>query len=591
MFVVVDAHLLRAAQHSDDTPENRTTSLNTPWRKVMSAPKKLKKVSDAEELAKPCRSEKPTEEEKKLYVERSTRAIKIYKELCLSTTLTAEDKLEVVASFAKHIPDEGREMLIRWRDMFPFVSGKEKQELLKLLVGIAKSQQIDSHERTITAVNLFNRTQFGVCYGCFEAIAFDESVAVEYRVEAARYLFGSEEDDYRTMAQECLNDIIETMQLPSDYRYKVIAGFISKTGVASFLNKTKIKVPYDEEFVYGLQHTFFNNEKNDDDERILSGQHLLQMSEATVDAPQKIAIGDTLLAIAADTNRKENVRADAADVVLRVGHTSEQMELARKTIADLGYSAVDASSSNIMDRVKTIYTNSQNIHDEKISKTVATFIEKMVKDTSVRLRPFNEVHQEITDLVRSKNLETSKRFNAFKALNRVSVDTATFTSYRVTIAEILIHVWIRMQKYEGDVRALLDDRLVQELVDMGSTCSSGHSGRFVNVLSTVDSDLRITYDVQIVANVAGRLNAKIRDVPDQDLKASISMGMMPSADADDRDAYNVFIKTAIADVKKDMYNEFVGEGHVTDREFAEYFAKAAEQWVIVDPRSGGERTK
>jgi hypothetical protein len=384
------------------------------------------------------------------------------------------------------------------------------------------------------------------------------------------------------MAQECLGDIIDTIQLPSEYRYKIIAGFISKTGVASYLNKTKIKVPYDEEFVYGLQHIFFDNEKNDDDERILSGQHLLQMSAQVAPPEEKITVGDALLAIAKDTNRKENVRADAADVVLRLGHTSEQMELARKIIGELGFSAVDASSSNIMDRVRTIYTNSQNIHDEKISKTVATFIEKMVKDTSVRLRPFHEVHQEITDLVRSKNLEASKRFNAFKALNRVSVDTAVFTSYNITISEILIHVWIRMQRYEGEIRLLLDDRLVEELIEMGSTCSSGHAGRFVNVLSTVDADLRITYDVQIIANVAGRINAKIRDTEDQDLKASISMGMIPNAEKDDRDAYNVFIKDTIAVVKKDMYNEFVSEGHVTDKEFAEYFAKAIEQWVKVD---------
>ena len=550
----------------------------------MSAPKKLKKVSDAEELAKkPPPTGKPeTEEEKKLYVERITRSIKLYKELCLSTTLTAEDKLEVVSSFIRSIPDEGKEMLIRWRDMFPFVSGKERQELVKLLVLIAKSQQIDSHERTITAVTLFNKMQLHVCYACFETIAFDESVAVEYRVEAARYLFGSEEDEYRGMAQECLGDIIDTIQLPSEYRYKIIAGFISKTGVASYLNKTKIKVPYDEEFVYGLQHIFFDNEKNDDDERILSGQHLLQMSAQVAPPEEKITVGDALLAIAKDTNRKENVRADAADVVLRLGHTSEQMELARKIIGELGFSAVDASSSNIMDRVRTIYTNSQNIHDEKISKTVATFIEKMVKDTSVRLRPFHEVHQEITDLVRSKNLEASKRFNAFKALNRVSVDTAVFTSYNITISEILIHVWIRMQRYEGEIRLLLDDRLVEELIEMGSTCSSGHAGRFVNVLSTVDADLRITYDVQIIANVAGRINAKIRDTEDQDLKASISMGMIPNAEKDDRDAYNVFIKDTIAVVKKDMYNEFVSEGHVTDKEFGEYFAKAIEQWVKVD---------
>lgn len=551
------------------------------------APAKLKKVEEAEALAKPPEEEPKTDAERTKLTERLNKAVKIYTELCLTSTIDPEAKVEVIVSFLRSIPEEGREMLIRIRDMIPFCKGQEQDRLVRLLVLICKNPCIDSHERSITATTLYNHAFLDVCFECFEAIAADKAVLVQYRVEACRYLFGSEIQDNKEISQECLIEILESMALPSDYRYKIITGFISRTGFSTFLNTQKIRIPYDEEFVYGLQSCFFYEEKNGVRERILSGQHMLGMK--CVEKEEKDRIATILLGIAEHEDYEENIRADAADVILRLG-TTEQVEKAREIITNLGYSALGkGNKKNILDRVKTIYSNTQNIHDETIAECVVKFIEKLIKNHT-ETRPYHEVQQEVVNLLKARTeeetedgeplLDNKKKFSALSALNRVSIDTATFTKHNVSISEVFIHVWTKIVSYpaSSDVRKMLENRLIEELVEMGDTCSSGHAGRFVNVLSAVDADLRISYESQIVANIAGRINARIRAIEDSDLKASISMGMLPDAEEEDVSSFKNFISTALPELHDELYKEFVGEKYISDEEFEKFFASGAEQW-------------
>ena len=56
-------------------------------------------------------------------------------------------------------------------------------------------------------------------------------------------------------------------------------------------------------------------------------------------------------------------------------------------------------------------------------------------------------------------------------------------------------------------------RLLEELIDMSGTCSTGFAGRLVNVICGFGAfNLRISWRDQIVANFNGRLNARARDI-------------------------------------------------------------------------------
>ena len=527
----------------------------------------LKKIIEAEKLAVESRTHG---------IEKLTTSIKLYKQLCMDPLIGVDDKIATLLSMIEHIPGEAEEMISRWRDMIPFMSGKYYDALVLLLVKISKNSAINAHERTMIAVALYNHAMLDVCFRCFETIAIDHKVPSDYRIEACRYLYGTDEAEYKEISQECLMDLLEDFSLRSDYRYKIITGFISHKGVISYLNKSKIKVPYDEEFVYGLQMAFFQEKKNGVRERILSGQHLLQMK--CVSDEEKLDVGDKIMNIVKDTSLDENTRADAADVMMRLGNNKQSQE-ARQITVDMGHSAVNVRNENFLDRVKTLYNNSQNMHDESIGAVLDKFIEKMFAGEE-RLIPFDDAQKEVSAIVRSKKMDRSKNFLVYKALNRISIDTATFSSKKVTLAEIFIHVWLRIKKYSGDTRKMLEDRIIEELIDMGDTCSTGHSGRFVNVLSKVDPELNIviTFEAQIIANVAGRLNARIRDVKDSDIKSSISMGMFPEASEEDVDIYRKFINDALKNIYEEMYEEFVGEKFLSDEEFGQYFEKASKEW-------------
>lgn len=525
--------------------------------------KKLKKIQEVEDLFSSG--------------ENINKVIKVYNQLCMSS-LDPFDKRDVLISYYRNIQSEAVEMLIRWRDLIPFMGGPDLQNHKKLLLLICQCTEIDIHERCITATLLYNQGFLDVCYQAFESIAFDENADYKYRVDACRFLFGSDISENKEIAQECLIEIINNMKIPCEERYLVIAGFISKTGVATYLNRSKIKIPYDESFVYALQMSFFENKNNGVRELILSGQHLMSMDTSS-DPNEKIEIGNQLLTIAGNQEYEENIRADAADVVLRLG-TKEQIEKARHLILELGYSSLGKNGS-ILDRVKTIYNNSQNMHDESIASSMTKFIEKMIEENMNLMRKsYEQTQTEVVQILKEKKNGKDK-FLAKKALHRVSIDTATFTKHKVTMSDIFVTVWsiIKTQKDEN-IKTTLENRLIEELIEMGDTCSSGHAGRFVNVLSIVDPSITIGFDTQIIANVAGRVNARIRDISDPDKKASILTGMMPELESNpiDKEIYKLFIDDTLRDIREELYAEFVKEKYIGDAEFQIYFSKAVQQW-------------
>jgi len=120
---------------------------------------------------------------------------------------------------------------------------------------------------------------------------------------------------------------------------------------------------------------------------------------------------------------------------------------------------------------------------------------------------------------------------------------------------------------------------LEELIDMDETCSSGHSERFVNALSYVEGGILINFEAQVIANVAGRINAMVRDLDDVDLKASVSMGMSADASPEDRKIYTEFITTSLEKVRKEMYDEFVTQKYISEADFVKYFETARAQWI------------
>jgi len=526
----------------------------------MSSDTKVSKLKEAERLAKHGEI---------------SQALKLYKELCfgrIRPTPTPSTKVAAIISLFTHISSEGPEYLTKMRDMLSY-AGKERDNMIEVLTLLGMSSEIPIFERSITAQFLYNKAYINESYKCFKSIALEPSSSAPrvFRVEACKYLFASEDEENRSTAQEVLLEITATgsSETSSD-RYKIIASFISSVGITSYLNKSKIRVAYDENFVYGLQHAFFYCEQNGMRERILSGQHLLQMS--CVNVEEKKQVGEHLLIIAGTSSLDENIRADAADVILRHGIDDQRLR-ARDIITQMGHSTVKTN-------VRTLYNNSQNMHDETIGKSIEKIIEELITDPNIRVVPFDRVKEEASRMIRGSDIITRDlKFKAYRALDRIEIDTATYTKKNATLAEIFVHVWLRVKQKEGSVREMLEKRMIEELVEMGDTCATGHAGRFVNVLSGVDVDITISFESQLVANVVGRLGAKIRNIVDVKRREQIKSGMATNADEKDREIYLEYVDAALAEIRSELYDEFVKEQYITEEMFDAYFEKARKQWM------------
>jgi hypothetical protein len=515
-------------------------------------------------------------------------AVDTYKTICLNDgPFTNKMRLDAILSMVKNIPEEGHDMLSRLRDAISVIKNKPERQaqILEILESVSKSNEIEDYERMKTAVCIYNNFFIDVCYSCFSSIASDPTVSKEFRVEACRFLFASESTDNQQLSQECLIEIIENLEYSSLFRYSVIAGYIAKTGIFSMMNSKKLKIPYDERFVYCLQTLFFNNGENGIRERILSGQHMLDME--CVEKEERDFILETLISISQDPKYSENERADAADVVIRLGDGERSLR-ARDVVVQLGFSAVNAikdtekiTTSNMMNRVKTMYTNSQNVHETKITESINSFIERVISESPLRVYDYPTVHKEVVKIINNRKLPPEQRYKALKALNRVKIDTATYTRFKVTTAEVLVYVWHRIQTKNEERKKHLSQRLIEELIDMDDTCSSGHAGRFINVLTDDEDIIKITWESQIVANLAGRINAKIRDMEDKDLQEKILAGMssLGGDEDEDRKVYLKYIPEVIEGIRGEMTKEFVGGRFVTQGEFETSFMKGRRNWI------------
>ena len=540
------------------------------------------------------------------------KAVKLTTDICASPTFSQQEKISALKELLKHKGDEFvdtsetakivdsvgptsvinyieslcSDIITKWRDCLLFLRNTELDNMISLLVEVVKISEVPAHDRIYTAVHFYNSFNLHVCYDCFKFLCSDTTLKIEYRLESVLFLFASGEEEERSISIATLLQIIKNHEYECESRYKAVVSFNSKTGIKTLMNNLKLKIPYEEEFCCVLQTTFFDDEKNEVRYRILSGQHLLQM-EHCVSFERKREIVNIFFLIGEDATLKENVRADALDVILRLGEPNEKTK-SRQLLGNLGLVA-DGSLRKII-TPKTIYDDSQIIHNEAISEHVEKYLEKIVEySTLYPIQNFEKVNEEISACLRklmpvsSKNDNTQHRHRAYKALSRISIDTATFTKNHVTLAEIVSHVWSKIHSGEYDITMVecLEQRIIDELIDMEDTCSSGHSGRFVNVLSIVEDSLKISWDAQLKANVSGRMGVKIRECEDTDLQAVIALGMMEDADEGDRKSYLKFVEEKFSEIEKELHNEFVGEGYIKECEFIDYMKIIKNEWLCV----------
>lgn len=535
----------------------------------------MSKIQQAIEF---CNTNKLDKDYHQLY----EKGINILTKIINNSLFDTRTRLKSLLTLMKINPTVAIDNLARSRDKLSHLEDDEnkKEELekeIELLKLVVKQNSIPSHERLISIVTLYNLGYFEYYYDLFLYLCNDISVLIDHRIDAARYLLFSEDKKYVKNAKECIMKIIKTIEYPSEYRYKTIASFNSKVGISTLMNKAKLNIEYDEEFLTELQTEFFWNIQNDVRNRILSGQHLLDLLKTD---DEKNNICEELLEIASNYENNdsiedtENTRADAADVVINRG-LGEYKERARDIITKLGF-IKGKKVKKLTDKSKNVFNDKQNVHDSLINRSVQEFI-KTLASTNEKIESYDVVHNEITDLLYKSELEQRNRIKAFKALNRISIDDATFTDYRLTSSEIFVHVWKKIN--DSEHKQELKKRLVEELIDMCDTCASGHASRLINILNGYGFELKIEWKDQLKSNMAARMQKRIQNIRDSKLMEQVILGMDDSAEPEERDEFLKFVTNEIPLLKKELYDEFVGGKYISNNDFEKYFEEGTSEWI------------
>lgn len=521
-----------------------------------------------------------------------TDYVKRCKTTCMDTSgkLSNVFRLGVLKSLLKNVTSDGLDMIATWRDITCHLRGSSLYNHIELLSSLITITEINEHDRLMVTLTLYNNGMTMESYEGFKILAQDSKVKLLNRLESCRYLFGSEDVELKDYCQQCLLSIVNSDEYPCKRRYEVIIEYVTNTGIHTVMNAAKIKVGYDETFVYGLQNAFFYNKTNDTEYRILSGQHILDME---IDKESKNKVEDELYSIASDKEQSENIRAQASDSLYRL--SERYIERARDIFKELRVNP-DNIKGSLEDRMSETLHNKQNVHNDEITKLTNTFIEKLhsmyLSNISNRKR-YDDVFTEITRYVKGRdNLSNTDRHKIRKTLDRINVDTSKFTEHKIFLSNILVYVWVYLDRFLPDtegtdddaeeqqlIHNMLMDRFIDELIDMNGWCSSGYSTRLVNVFNSVDKDLNISFDEEIKSNIAGRINARIREL-DEEKKGDITLGMMDTATVEERAVYRFHVDKWLEEIRKELLQEYVIDGgYISTNDFDRCFENGKKIWM------------
>lgn len=412
---------------------------------------------------------------------------------------------------------------------------------------------------------------------------YDENtLSVTLKIAAIYLLMNSA--THKEKALEYFIYIINNQEYDCEYRYKLILSI-----------ETKVK-ENSEWYIKRACNTFLFLPKNRTQYRILAAQYLL----ASKDKDKEEAIFpiiDLLLSFSQDNELDYNLRADATDVVLKFGSLDEKT-IAKEIILMLGNNKKQAIN---------VYQNSQNIHNEKIEKSIIEIIEFL---STVKVPEYMTFDAVSDDLRRFVEVEDGPNLIDI-SLNRIQMDRALYSQFNFSLRHIIVRVFAVIENTENiEEKKVLRTRLDQELNEMAGTCSTGFAGRLCNVLSGFHGiNMKISWEDQIIANFGARMNTRINNIekilnpnqkhtifmiycseielkcPDsesEDLLIDVAISEFKTnvlvemtidpSHCIERTHYIMFIRMMFSQVREELAKEF--EQHIDSADFDLYFRKA-----------------
>lgn len=491
----------------------------------------------------------------------------------IDLSLTLEARIKAINMFyTNEGRDETIEILTRLCTMYE-MSGTKL--LRQYLFAICEQSELEPFLKSFSAKSLHSYDdKDDLAYKAIDLVypQLGPDIGTPYKVNILKMLMVN--DDYKQCSRDHLCNTINDQRINCDYRYKVILGLEYKPEQQDekLTRKELEKIQrYEAEqkqkynwFIREACLEFLNEKNNEYMYRILSSQYLLQ--HCTISADERTMVENILLGFARDTDLEYDLRADATDVLLQLseGQTKEQ---AQEIIMELG-------RNNRV--VRTVYDNAQNVHTKEIESSVLEAIEFLHTFDILKIGPKHNRRYIDMKHVENEIMEmkmTDERQEKVKvSINRIYMDRVIYSKYSCTLSHILLRVWTYIIGHTSE--DAMKERLLEELEEMAGTCSSGFISRLINTISGFgDFSMRISWRDQIVSNLTGRLNKRIREMDNYKLQEKVLEQMTLETDKyEQRKHFLKFLRRNVLAIREEMYEEF--KSHIDDTEFDMYFRRA-----------------
>lgn len=477
---------------------------------------------------------------------------KDYNRIIVDMSESEELRLQILDKMSEESPDDTYEIIARLGMMYQ-LSGVSS--LRQFLLSICKNKNAVPVVRINSAKHIRthnNKDEQG--YECLDLVYNDVQSKINTTEKVEIIMLLSDNKKYHQKCREYLSTIVNDNSISSDYRYRILLSLEHHD--------------FRDYFVGQLFPEFFKNRANPVTHRILAGQFLLHQKYISDDIHRDVC--KELLNIAKDSTNDENIRADAADVLLQQPREF-YCNAAREIIIELGQNGR---------RARTLFDNSQNVHVTEIEQSVLESLEKLRDQPIPPNLNFNQIEREILSMVKQEKKKQKNSDRKYEreeriilALNRIYADRAIYGKYNDSLQRVLIMVWSYIQDQTENNAEMLN-RLLQELEEMSGTCSSGFISRLINAISGFgDFNIRISWRDQIVGNLSGRLSAEIRKIDNIPLQELILEEMVSEpSNYEQRKNFLDFFRQKVLFIREEMAAEF--KDHISEDQFEDYFRKA-----------------
>ena len=462
-------------------------------------------------------------------------------------SLPQEVRLQALEAYYKEDPEQITEVVSKLMQIYCY---SPIRLLQRFIADIAIHSTIERMIRIECAKTLcFHEQSEIIGYSALNVLCEDlVGLPAPYQFDCITFLYNK--PDYKESSRSYLLSFISDQMMDAEYRYRSILSL-------------EYRLKESSELICELCLSFVRNNDNSTKYRILACQNLLAL-----DTLERDEIEEILISFAHDT--RCYYQSDAADVLLHLG-SRESIQKAQEVIDILSLSSL-------------VYQNEQNVHLKSIEKGIIEIIQYLDTLELSPLPNFDFICKRLEEAL-EKDKESLEKVRI--SLTRIELDRTIFKDINHNLQTIFLRLWSYISRHED--RDELRKRMTEELIDMADTCTTGYLGRLVNVLSGFgECNLHISWEEQIVGNLTGRLNAKIRNLKEEDLidevfedlKAEsvedlqdmIFSDMAKNAVLFERPAFMVFFRKYNSSIKEEMYQEF--RDHIPDTDFDLYFREA-----------------